>query len=843
MATSLHTFMNIFGEAFDSTGEPIVLQKIVIPMIQRDYAQGRMGQDVARIRGRFLAALYHAVTKEPITLDFVYGDIDKKGVMTPLDGQQRLTTLFLLYWYAAKKSKIEATEYEFLYNFSYKTRYSARDFCTFLIEHKPSFEESIKEEIIDQAWFPLDWKNDPTISAMLVMLDSIDEKFKEVDHLWEKLQNEAITFYFLPIKDMGLTDDLYIKMNSRGKPLTLFEHFKAELERELSSVDKSIARRIIKKIDLDWTELLWRYRGDGNITDDKFLRYFHFICDILYYKKGDTPQGKSSDEFDLVKRFFSANSEGVEENIKLLEDYFDCWCDFTNENTPAMFFASFSAKEHETGKIKIENRYMLDVFEDCLRNNAGVTGNGNRAFALNRIVFLYAVISYLLHKEQVTAEQFARRIRVVNNLIRNSEDEISDSVSRQGGNRMPNILKQVDSVIVKGEIDLKLERNFNASQLEEERDKLSWVLSHGEYAAALYEVEDHELLYGQIGIIGLDKPEYFKRFISLFGCDWDKVDCALMAVGNYAQREKNHWRYQVGSSTNAKAWRNLFHRSAANWFGQTKECLRKLLSRAELFDDEILKDIKQDYLAECEKNGLYEWRYYYVKYGVFRAGRFGKYAWQDFDNKPYEFAAMHTERNYSSNMYQPFLKEIDAKHISRDDFGLCLIYEDYYVECENDAFMFYDLESEQAEEIERLEIAQNADGIDMEDRIQKYLRVYEIAKEPENLADNRKQENITFYLSIRGSKAAGYGKGKNFTVLKGSKVSRNITPSLADNHRELREQLMDDAVIKNRTFTKDYTFSTISAAACVVSGRSANGWLEWQTEDGKTYQEAKRQES
>ncbi len=57
---------------------------------------------VFRVRNRFLDALKNAITSTPITLDFVYGDIDAEGTLTPLDGQQRLTTLFLLHWYAAK---------------------------------------------------------------------------------------------------------------------------------------------------------------------------------------------------------------------------------------------------------------------------------------------------------------------------------------------------------------------------------------------------------------------------------------------------------------------------------------------------------------------------------------------------------------------------------------------------------------------------------------------------------------------------------------------------------------------------------------------------------------------
>ena len=44
---------------------------------------------------------------------------------------------------------------------------------------------------------------------------------------------------------MGLTDELYIKMNSRGKPLTQFEHFKAELERKIRRIDENLANRIM----------------------------------------------------------------------------------------------------------------------------------------------------------------------------------------------------------------------------------------------------------------------------------------------------------------------------------------------------------------------------------------------------------------------------------------------------------------------------------------------------------------------------------------------------------------------------------------------------------------------
>lgn len=722
MGTSLQTFIEMFNTGFETGEETIQLKKIVIPMIQRDYAQGRKDEEINRVRARFLDSLHQAIVGDPITLDFVYGDINADGVMTPLDGQQRLTALFLLHWFAVKKEKINVLEYYFLENFSYETRYSARDFCSFLIKFTPSFEKKLSDEIIDQGWFPLDWKKDPTISSMLVMLDAISENFSEIEGIWVRLKDRAITFYFLPIKDMGLTDELYIKMNSRGKPLTQFEHFKAELEHELRKIDESMVKRIIKKIDLDWTNMLWRYRGDDNMTDDEFLRYFKFVCDIICYQNGGTTQGKSNDEFDLLKEYFSHQNKNVMDNIQTLESYFDCWCNLQENYTPDKFLEQFISHDHQIGKIKIEKRYSIDIFKDCLCNYAEISGNGNRQFPLNRIVLLYAVISYLLNKDTISVDKFSRRLRIINNLIQNSDDEISDSELRTSGNRMPTIFKQVDTIIKTGAIDDKIEKNLNLSQLTEETSKIIWVKNNPDKVEWLFELEDHDLLQGQIGIVGLDHPEYFLRFQSLFSCDWDVIDCTLISIGNYGQKEKNGWRYQLGSKTNSKAWRNLFHKSANDGFEKTKIILANLLSRTDSFTVEFLSSIKDIYICDCENKKNFEWIYYYIKYSLFRPGSFGKYCWSDLDNKPYEFSVMRTEAKWSENTYQPFLKAINEKNLSKDDYGQRVIIDKNYIVCENTAYVIKNNETNV--EVGRITIAQNDKGVDTVDRIKKFQEAW-----------------------------------------------------------------------------------------------------------------------
>lgn len=716
MATTLHSFMDIFDTVFGEEPETVQLKKIAIPIIQRDYAQGRKSSDVTRVRDRFLGSLYKAVTEKPITLDFVYGDIDDKGNMTPLDGQQRLTTLFLLHWYAAKKGNIPEDEYAFLKNFSYETRYSARYFCIDLVGYKPEFKKSISKEIVNQAWFPLDWENDPTISSMLVMLDAIDNKFKDVTNLWDKLKEKCITFYFLPIKDMGLTDELYIKMNSRGKPLTLFEHFKAELEREIRSMDGNLANRIMRKIDRDWTDLLWEYRNSGsttsddNIIDDEFLRYFNFICDVICYRQDQSPLGRNNDEFNLLQQYFSSKCPDAIKNIETMESFLDCWCNIPGYTSPADFLASFMSNKHESGKILVKTRVNINIFEDCLHAYSDKTGR-IRQFPLNRMVLLYAITTYLQNIDKVTEENFRRRIRIVNNLIQNSEDEVSDRTDR---NRMPAILAEADAIILTGAIDDTIENNFNVSQLTEEKEKITFLVSNPDMADTLFELEDHFLLNGQISIVGLRNLVYTKRFESLFKCNLDKIDCAMMATGDYGQVERKEGHYQYGS-TRQSAWNVLFHKSANAGFDNTKNILISLLATNEEFSDEILKKIADDYLLECETNNLYPFRYYYIKYREFRPGAFGKMHNNSKATDPYMFLVMQTAKKRSENSYYPYLKVASDAHLSKNDKGRRLIFGDEYIVCTNNSYLRRKNEDDVI--VDTINIAQNSDGIDTEDRI------------------------------------------------------------------------------------------------------------------------------
>lgn len=663
------TFIDLFNP-IDEKAHPGAQQLtcIEIPAIQRDYAQGRDLPDVNRIRERFLDSLYDALvgSSPPIILDFVYGDIDSTGKLVPLDGQQRLTTLFLLHWYIARHENISDDELWFLKKFSYATRYSAREFCRHLIWHTPDFAgEMLSKDIIDQNWMPLDWQHDPTIRSMLNMLDAMHRKFSDTTGLWEKLKDGAISFYFLSIKDMGLTDGLYIKMNSRGKPLTEFEHFKAEWERRMQNLNPQVKNDISRKIDTAWTDILWPLHDKSGIIDNEFVKYFRFLCDVIRFKKGQL-RGQE-DLFDLAEQMFGPDNPEALENVKWIEKGFDCW---EGVNISELFDKHLSIGSHEVGKCVVSGyskeggETTSNLFEACCRDYGDWSNKHNRKFQIGRSVLLYAFVFYLMNKDAITETEFSRRLRIIINLIKVSEFEL-----REREDSLKGIFSQVEQILLTGDIDYSAEAGgFNLNQRIEEHKKILWLAEHPEDAAAMFKLEDHPLMYGAIRAIGVEHVNYVNRFYSLFSCNHALVDRALLTIGDYSMRVRD--RYQFGSGRIDTTWRSIF-RNRQDLIGQTRNVLVALLEKAELFDDDILKTIIDQYL---KAQGPYDWRRYLIKYPTMHLDRYGMYRWKSGGEKnSYDILAMWTEKNITGRNWHIFLKALyEALKVAKPDIRIGL---------------------------------------------------------------------------------------------------------------------------------------------------------------------------
>lgn len=112
-------------------------------------------------------------------------------------------------------------------------------------------------------------------------------------------------------------------------------------------------------------------------------------------------------------------------------------------------------------------------------------------------------------------------------------------------------------------------------------------------------------------------------------------------------------------------------------------------------------------------------------------------------------------------------------------------------------------------------------------------------------AANRSAEaDAVFFCKRGGADARGVYNEEGFVVLKGSLAQRETTTSSHDTVEPKREELIGSGVLvavkEGYRFERDMAFSSPSAAAAIVSGSSANGWVEWRNAKGQNLDEVYR---
>lgn len=466
--------------------------KIEIPIIQRDYAQGR--KDKEEIRDNFLNALFQSIsTQTPIKLDFIYGSIQSE-ISQPLDGQQRLTTLFLLHWYAAlKEQQLSKINIEVLKKFTYETRISSREFCTTLVSNPFMINETmiISDEIINSAWFFLSWKKDPTIDAMLRTIDDIHKYFFEVEGLWDKLTNAdcLVSFYHIELENIGLTDDLYIKMNARGKLLSHFENFKASFQKKINDnnwdENKEFQQTFAYKIDAQWTDLFWKHRKENRI-DEAFIR---FLSTIAMCRQSIS---KTEDRLDIISKLqykpdSVKTSYFIKDDFNYLKESFDVYCKIFDEQL----------------NIQLDFPLFQHTPEDSLFS--GIVYEGLNASYSVKVLF-YAQTEYIRKVADFKRDKFLDWMRVVRNIIARGDVEKNGkraTIIRSPGqfDGVINLVHELSSGCE--DIYTYLSSNqikslFAKEQIEEEKLKAKLIISNNNNKKIILDTEDTNLLQGRI---------------------------------------------------------------------------------------------------------------------------------------------------------------------------------------------------------------------------------------------------------------------------------------------------------------------------------------------------------
>lgn len=636
---------------------------IIIPIIQRDYAQGRTDVKTVKIRKDFLTAIFEVLqdrinnsSTNSLELDFIYGfstSTEVKTTFAPIDGQQRLTTLWLLLWYISVKEKTSKEEKELLAHFKYETRHSTTVFCEQLIQFIPAFNKKvIADEIKNQSWYFEAWDFDPSIKAMLVMLNDLENRYLDLksDRVWSIFNHQQNPFYFykLDMEKVGLPDDLYIKMNSRGKPLTEFEYFKAGFLDIIKT--ESLKRRFEDSIDQKWAECIWsivleRVKNKSEIdiallVDDCFIRLINFISDVLAYKQG-LAFTEINHSIDDTKGIYEK-----EENLNFLFDVLDNIVELQESNQDFwrnLFYVNKDGFSQEKSRIFFQNS-QVNLLEKCLFNYE----KEKAGFSNPEQLLLYACLIHLLKK----TTNFNKAVRIVRNLVANSENELS----RQLGSSFSEIEQFVQSFQFE-----KLD-HFKTDQIKEEEEKYNYINQNPSQAESIYQLEDSDILRGCISIFDLNGALVSRKnnFIEIFDEEIIQTDFVsrsnlLLCFGDYSQDD--------GDQTNLLArargvWRTFLTTPAYSKSQLQNKTKVVLMDCLDFFDVNKSVSIYQKIEETLKKyeNSPKDWKYYFLKYPGFRNScNKGYYNWNDAN--PYPLFKMK-EKQFNGYHWDPFLLEI-----------------------------------------------------------------------------------------------------------------------------------------------------------------------------------------
>lgn len=231
--------------------EELLGNYMVVPEIQREYVWGSN----KNIVNQFIDSIKD---NKDINVGFLYSYSNENQEYI-IDGQQRLTTLVLCLYYASLmqgeydkfKSLLKVNSPNM--SFTYRVRSNTEEFMQCLFNSGLYKEEEIK----DSKWYHTCYDSDISISSMIALLNYLaDIKF---DVKYDDILN--IEFWYYPIDETSLGEDLYITMNSRGKTLDNAEKLKPLL------FEKS--RKELKnwgKIWDDWEDFFFTLLNGDDIT-------------------------------------------------------------------------------------------------------------------------------------------------------------------------------------------------------------------------------------------------------------------------------------------------------------------------------------------------------------------------------------------------------------------------------------------------------------------------------------------------------------------------------------------------------------------------------------------------
>lgn len=595
--------------------------KVEIPILQRDYVQGRVGEE--NVRNSFLFKLYEFLTNnyhKKLNLDFIFG-YQENQIFFPIDGQQRITTLWLLHLYLyGKKINMSVDEKNYiqklLCKFSYTTRRISAEICQLFVDEIINYENQPEQVLANRMIYRGQATFDPTVKSMVKMLNAIHEKFNNIENIGQVIERlDYIVFSVIDMQQYKLGESLYIKLNGRGRQLSIYENFKAWIME-----DSSIRNEYASCLNTFWIDKFWDTKHNTDISLMKFIN----ICTI-YFKYND---GFSKENINFYLKDEVTKNLDKSQYLKINHQHPNDHL-FTVERIELMNRAIRFISE--INFIDLHELKEIDVF---------------------------VVLSYLEYNKSTDREKFNDYYGVITRIYNNVRLEYESDL-------LYNILGLIkDWKIFSQNIILELSKieyqrnkqgNFEDNKKEEiTKSKLIQTsrMNGDEWEAVINTAHQHKYFNGRIMFIlnySKDKEHFlideFKKYFEVvsqifdpafFSKELNLIQRSILSIYDYAWYNSH---YNLGLSTNDVQNKNPWYNYVFN-YEENKEYPFKM------YLDKVREQLgNNDNIGEClekviNNNNRFKnfngdwWRYLIVKYSAVMEHSQNKKFYFDDNEKP-----------------------------------------------------------------------------------------------------------------------------------------------------------------------------------------------------------------
>lgn len=500
------------------------VEQIVIPEIQRDYVWrkkqvegllnsieedyiafkiGIENKSQLNIEEEFKIAFEQFYKKQKCSCNigfiYAYNDPEYDGKYFLIDGQQRLTTIYLLLLVLASEKESFREKFEKFYMVSglpaidYKVREASHLFLKEVVDNYR--DKGILIE--DQPWYYKIYETDKTISSIISNISTIQQFVRDKVLITDDFINyvqEYIEFWYFDTNISEQGEELYIYMNARGEQIQENENLKADLLGKLKVEPCDSYSLLEIKNDWgrkweEWQQFFWIHKQENTNADKGFNEFIFCVAGLENYLRGknliytkkdfdeDTKGEKNQIAYsDLVDSF---DNNGLEKIMRYFDGFIYCFKEenikqFTKNYKNLTFYKNSTWIDKCLSEVlKIINSQSTNWFADPTDPDRGIEHS--------RMVFIWSLLLYMSNQDNILErnDEIFRVLRLYYIRFNNFNRSVQ------------NIINEVNNV--------KLHGPWGAAINDEENQKNNWFTQRinpddiYKYEEIIWNIEDHPL--------------------------------------------------------------------------------------------------------------------------------------------------------------------------------------------------------------------------------------------------------------------------------------------------------------------------------------------------------------